>query len=141
MTNQQAYDQASDIMKKVFQTTRLEDLICLNVTMPSSRSFCHIDLIHKDADFLPWENDKWTAFLRITNSYNRTRLLRFEPGFCRWICLNGMIKALNIVIRTLGMALIVFTVMSITSETFEDWNFSSPKDFINYSVTMSRSLL
>ena len=32
-----------------------------------------------------------TAFLRISNSYNRTRLLRFELGFCRWICLNGII--------------------------------------------------
>lgn len=91
VTNQKAYDQAGEIMKKVFQTTRLEDLICLNVTMPSTRSFCHIDLIHKGADFSPWENDDWTAFLRITNSYNRTRLLRFELGFCRWICLNGMI--------------------------------------------------
>jgi hypothetical protein len=37
-----------------------------------------------------WEKDKRTAFLRPSNSYNRTQLLRFE-GFCRWICLNGII--------------------------------------------------
>lgn len=91
VTNKTAHEMSADAMKKVFLLTSLEDLACLNITMPKSRSFCHIDLIHRNADFSPWENDKWTAFLRITNSYNRTRRLRFELGFCRWICLNGMI--------------------------------------------------
>ncbi|WP_281826185.1 DUF932 domain-containing protein [Jannaschia rubra] len=91
ITNQEAYGMAADAMKKVFEATKLEDLACLNITMPKSRSFCHIDLIHRNAEFSPWEEDKWSAFLRITNSYNRTRRLRFELGFCRWICLNGMI--------------------------------------------------
>jgi hypothetical protein len=91
VTNQTAYDMAAKVMEKVFHTTRLGDMECLNITMPKSRSFCHIDLIHKTSDFSPWEQDKWVAFLRISNSYNRTRLLRFELGFCRWICLNGII--------------------------------------------------
>jgi hypothetical protein len=91
ITNKNAYDMAADAMKKVFKATKLEDLACLNITMPNTRSFCHIDLIHRSADFSPLDNDKWIAFLRITNSYNRTRRLRFELGFCRWICLNGMI--------------------------------------------------
>jgi hypothetical protein len=59
--------------------------------MPKTRSFCYIDLIHKSSEFRPFEKDEWTAFLRITNSYNRTRLMRFELGFCRRICLNGII--------------------------------------------------
>lgn len=91
VTNKAAYDMAGEVMKKVFNTTQIGDMECLNITMPKTRSFCHIDLIHKAADFSPWEKDKWTAFLRISNSYNRTRLLRFELGFCRWICLNGII--------------------------------------------------
>lgn len=91
VTNEAAYIMAAEVMKKVFHTAQLSDMDCLNITMPKSRSFCHIDLIHKTADFSPWEQDKWTAFLRISNSYNRTRLLRFELGFCRWICLNGII--------------------------------------------------
>jgi hypothetical protein len=91
VTNEEAYNRATEIMKKVFYITTMDDMVCLNVTMPKTRSFCHIDLIHKTANFSPWENDKWTAFLRITNSYNRTHLLRYELGFCRWICLNGMI--------------------------------------------------
>ena len=91
VTNRAAYERAAEVMKKVFRTQQLADMECLNVTMPKSRSFCHIDLIHRTSTFSPWEQDKWSAFLRITNSYNRTRLLRFELGFCRWICLNGMI--------------------------------------------------
>lgn len=91
ITNKKAYEIADDVMKRVFLVTELSDMACLNITMPKTRSFCHIDLIHKTADFSPWKRDKWNAFLRITNSYNRTRQLRFEVGFCRWICLNGMI--------------------------------------------------
>jgi hypothetical protein len=91
VTNERAYQMADEVMRKVFQTTEVDDMVCLNITMPKTRSFCHIDLIHKSSDFSPWEQDKWTAFLRISNSYNRTRLLRFELGFCRWICMNGMI--------------------------------------------------
>jgi hypothetical protein len=91
ITNKQAYDMASDVMRQVFNATSMDDMVCMKITMPNTRSFCHIDLIHKTADFSPWEKDKWSAFLRITNSYNRTRRLRFEVGFCRWICQNGMI--------------------------------------------------
>ena len=97
VTNKAAYDMAAEVMKKVFHTTQIGDMECLNITMPKTRSFCHIDLIHKTADFSPWEKDKWTAFLRISNSYNRTRLLRFELGFCRWICLNGIIFGLSLI--------------------------------------------
>jgi hypothetical protein len=91
VTNKMAFDLAAEVMKQVFHTTQIGDMECLNITMPKTRSFCHIDLIHKTADFAPWENDKWTAFLRISNSYNRTRRLRLELSFCRWICLNGII--------------------------------------------------
>lgn len=91
VTNQQAYELAAEALKSVFDFTALEDMACLNVTMPKSRSFCHIDLIHKGSDFEAWANERWVPFVRITNSYNRTRRLRFEIGFCRWICLNGLI--------------------------------------------------
>lgn len=91
VTNQAAYEMADVVMRKVFQATGTDDMACLNVTMPKTRSFCHIDLVRNSGGFSPFEKDEWTAFLRISNSYNRTRLLRFELGFCRWICTNGMI--------------------------------------------------
>lgn len=91
VTNEKAYELAAEAMKSVFKSTSVDDMTCLNVTMPKSKSFCHIDLIHKGSNFEPWEKDSWVPFVRITNSYNRTRRLRFEIGFCRWICLNGVI--------------------------------------------------
>ncbi|QSR33847.1 hypothetical protein CFI10_02410 [Marinobacterium iners] len=91
ITNQEAYNLAADAMRTVFKMTSMKDMQCLNVTMPKTRSFCHIDLIHTKSEFEPWEKDRWTPFVRITNSYNRTHRLRFEIGFCRWICLNGVI--------------------------------------------------
>ena len=93
VTNQQAYEMSKNVMHRVFKVIKLEDLKCLYVHMPSTRSFCHIDLIHRGMNFtLPTRSDDgWTAFLRITNSYNRTKKLSFELGFCRWICDNKMI--------------------------------------------------
>ncbi len=81
VTNKEAYEKTGKIMKKVFHTTKIEDMECLNKTMLKSRSLCHIDLIHMSTDFSPWEKDKWTAFLRFSNSYNPTRRLGFELGF------------------------------------------------------------
>lgn len=49
VTNKAAYDMAAEVMKKVFHTTQISDMECLNITMPKTRSFCHIDLIHKAA--------------------------------------------------------------------------------------------
>ena len=63
VTNRQAYSRSQEIMRRVFNVTKLEDMVCFNVTMPKTKSFCHIDLIHQSADFSPWEKDNWTAFL------------------------------------------------------------------------------
>ncbi|RTL86061.1 MAG: hypothetical protein EKK29_10580 [Hyphomicrobiales bacterium] len=73
VTNRQAYEMSADAMAKVFHATKIQDLACMNIIMPNSRSFCHIDLIHRNSNFSPWQSDDWIAFLRITNSYNRTR--------------------------------------------------------------------
>jgi hypothetical protein len=91
VSNEEAYEKSKELFSKVFGNISYDDMQCFNVTMPSTRSFCHIDFIHKESDFDVWENDSWTPFIRITNSYNRTKLLKYELGFCRWICRNGMI--------------------------------------------------
>lgn len=91
VTNDEALYLAGEIMERVFKLVTMSDMRCFNITMPNSRSFCHIDLVHAKRAFEPWEEEKWSPFLRVTNSYNRTKKLRFELGFCRWICRNGMI--------------------------------------------------
>ena len=91
VTNQQAYELAAEALKTVFNFTSLADMACLKIIMPKTRSFCHIDLIHKERGFEPLKGDQWIPFIRITNSYNRTHRLRFEIGFCRLTNFNEVI--------------------------------------------------
>ena len=59
--------------------------------MPATRSWAHIDLTAEGLEFAPIDKDPWLPFLRVTNSYNRSRALGFTVGVCRSICTNGMI--------------------------------------------------
>jgi hypothetical protein len=91
VTNKEAIELGKKCVASIFHSKIGEGLKVFNITMPKTRSFCHIDFVYEGSKFQPWENDTWSPFLRVTNSYNRTRLLRFDLGFCRWICTNGMI--------------------------------------------------
>ena len=94
VTNEDAYRLAEQLMAKVFIDIEPDDLECFNIVQPATRSFCHIDLVHRNRPFMdPFAegDDGWVAFMRVTNSYNRTWSLRYQMGFCRWICENGII--------------------------------------------------
>lgn len=91
VTNQEAVELGEKCFQTLFSKTTSKSMAVFNITMPKTRSFCHIDFFNEDVGFEPWVNDRWVPFLRVTNSYNRTKLLRFDLGFCRWICTNGMI--------------------------------------------------
>jgi len=97
VTNEDAYKWAEPVVGAVFNHSQLKDFDCFNVRMTGTRSSCCIDLIRKldggnVISFLPFgEDDPWTAFIRIINSYNKTSCLKYQLGFCRWICQNGMI--------------------------------------------------
>ena len=75
----------------VLGTDAATRLKLFNVTMLATRSWVHIDLTAEGLEFAPREKDTWVPFLRVTNSYNRSRALGFTVGVCRWICTNGMI--------------------------------------------------
>ena len=97
VTNEDAYKWAGPVVGAVFNHSQLSDFSCFNVRMTATRSSCCIDLIRKLAGgnvvcFKPFDDDDpWTAFIRIVNSYNKTSCLKYQLGFCRWICQNGMI--------------------------------------------------
>lgn len=38
ITNRNAYAMAAEVMQKVFHTTKISDMACLNITMPKTRS-------------------------------------------------------------------------------------------------------
>ncbi len=92
ITNEDAYHMAQALARGVFNRD-LEEFRCYNIYMPKTFGSCRIDLILPQSKFYPFGNQKesWTPFIRISNSYNRTIRLHYEIGFCRWICLNGVI--------------------------------------------------
>ncbi len=93
VTNMKAYDIADYIARAIFPGKCLRDFEVFNIYMPRSKGSCRIDLIIPDSFMNPFGNkvDKWIPFIRISNSYNKTLMLKYEVGFCRWICLNGVI--------------------------------------------------
>ena len=93
VTNRDAYLLADYVIKAIFDGYTLNDFVCFNVRMPQSKGSCRIDLIipNKYNQLFGDEKESWIPFVRISNSYNRTVTLKFEVGFCRFICLNGVI--------------------------------------------------
>lgn len=91
ISNREAIKLGEKCFKSIFGGVDIKDMEVFHITYPKTKSFCHMDFTFKDSGFEPWQGDKWFPFLRVTNSYNRTKPLRFDFGFCRGICTNGMI--------------------------------------------------
>lgn len=91
VTNQEALDLAKQCFQQLFGQDDATQMVVFNDVTPQSRSFCHIDLIHQHYTVNIWAKEIWLPYLRVTNSYNRSRALRFDLGFCRKLCDNGMI--------------------------------------------------
>jgi hypothetical protein len=91
ITNQEAIEIGSKCFKQIFDAVETKDMILHNVIMPHTRSYCHLDYLHSGKMIGVFKNDVWNPFIRISNSYNRTYALKFNLGFCRGICKNGVI--------------------------------------------------
>ena len=91
MSNLRAYELGRRAFALVFGGGATARLKLFNVTMPATRSWVHMDLTAHGLELALREGDDWLPFLRVTNSYNRSRALGFTVGVCRWICTNGMI--------------------------------------------------
>ena len=91
VSNLRAHELGRWAFALVFGDDAAARLMLFNVTMPATRSWAHIDLTADGLDFALRDKDRWLPFLRVTNSYNRSRALGFTVGVCREICTNGMI--------------------------------------------------
>lgn len=93
ITNEDAYRIAGLLIPKLFEGKTINDFMAYNIRMSKSKGSCIIDLIlpSDGRNLFGDENERYTPFIRIWNSYNKTTKLKFEIGFCRWICLNGVI--------------------------------------------------
>lgn len=91
VSNLKAVQLAEKCFQTVFKLTDTSEMKLFNVIMPKTRSQCHIDFLHRQSRFHIQDGDPWAPFIRVSNSFNRSRALKFDLGFCRGICRNGLI--------------------------------------------------
>lgn len=91
VSNKEALEMGKQIHAKLFPNAQENSFEVFNVIAPASKSFCHIDIIDKNYTLNFWKLEVYVPFVRIHNSYNRSRSLQFDIGFCRKLCDNGMI--------------------------------------------------
>lgn len=97
VTNREAVDFAFQCCEAAFPEVPRESWEVNSADAPLTRGHCHIDLTHNSAKLqfdlvtASQRPDTYGPFVRVTNSYNRTRALGFEIGFMRKVCRNGMI--------------------------------------------------
>jgi hypothetical protein len=91
ISNTDAIKLGKKIFSEFFPSAEENSLKIFNINYPQTKSFCNIDIANCCHVFNIWEKEVYVPFMRITNSYNRTKTLRFETGFCRMLCDNGVI--------------------------------------------------
>ena len=90
VTNEEALKFARQCASELFGAAHA-NLDIFNIYTPPRPNFCRIDLIHKGYEVNVFRQEVYLPFLRLTNSYNARRALRFDIGYCRKLCLNGVI--------------------------------------------------
>lgn len=96
VTNREAVELAREVCGQAFPGLSLQEWQAKRVAAPRTLSRAHIDLMHATHvlnyhDTGVGQNDPFTPFLRVTNSFNGARALRFDIGFMRKHCSNGVL--------------------------------------------------
>jgi hypothetical protein len=96
VTNAEAVEIAREVCAKAFPGIAALEWDASRASAPRTLSYAFIDLMHR-THVLNYmgngseESDPFTPFLRVTNSFNGARALRFDIGFLRQHCSNGVI--------------------------------------------------
>lgn len=119
ITNSEAVELGKKCCAELFGMDEATNINVFKIDAPSTASYCHIDLVHDSYRMNLWDeakqSDVYVPYVRITNSYNTSRALRFDIGFCRKICLNGVI---------FESETITFTFSHLKRELSDDISFS-----------------
>ncbi len=91
VTNQEALEWGKIIHRSLFPNASADSFEVFKIIAPNTRSYCHIDIIDKHYTLNIWKQELYVPFIRIHNSYNRSLALKFDIGFCRKLCNNGVI--------------------------------------------------
>ncbi len=97
ISNQDAIELAKSIHARLFPNASSASFEIFNIIAPKTKGSCHIDIIDKNYTMNIWAQEVYIPFVRIQNSYNRTYPLKFQIGFCRKLCDNGVIFEQNLV--------------------------------------------
>ncbi len=89
--NRDALTYAEDVYRQLFEKINTSQFEVFNILYPKPKSYCHVDIIDKNYTVNVWQQEVYVPYIRMTNSYNKTKTLRFSLGFCRKLCNNGLI--------------------------------------------------
>ena len=90
ITHLDSYKVGLECMHKLFKVN-VDEITIFKVISSNNGSVAMIDLIHKTFELNIWKKEIYVPFIRVTNSYNKSRALRFDLGFVRKLCSNGII--------------------------------------------------
>ena len=97
LENRIALELAQKCCTTAFPHTALADWRVFSVEAPLTGGHCRIDLEHcgkiltYDWSFSKGSQDLYRPFVRVTNSYNTSRVFALHFGFVRWACENGVL--------------------------------------------------
>ena len=91
VSNELAIEYGKKCMSLLFPAVNTNKFKIFNIITPSTRSSCHIDLIYEGYEVNIFKKEVYLPLIRVTNSYNTSKALKFNIGFCRKICDNGVI--------------------------------------------------
>lgn len=97
VSNCQALELGKKLHRRLFPEASDASFAVFNIIAPNTRSFCNIDIIDSHYQLNIHKSEVYLPFIRIRNSYNRISALRFDLGFCRKLCNNGVIFEQNTV--------------------------------------------
>ena len=97
LENRIALELARKCCITAFPHTAPADWRVFSVEAPLTGGHCRIDLEHRgrivtyDWSFSRGSQDLYRPFVRVTNSYNTSRVFALHFGFVRWACENGVL--------------------------------------------------
>lgn len=91
ITNEEAINLGKKIFKLLFNELNKDEIKPYRVFHSNSYGLCSIQLVHESVNFMVFEQDEWLPFIQVSNSYNKAVSLKFDLGFVRKLCSNGMI--------------------------------------------------
>lgn len=126
ITNNEAIEMGKEIHGRLFPGAKSDSFEIFNVIASKTKGSCHIDIIDKNYTLNILAQEVYVPFVRIQNSYNKTMPLKFQLGFCRKLCNNGVIFEANLVSISLA-----HTKQLLRASKFMNINVDHLKQFEN----------